>query len=726
MTDQDHASRISRELGFRLAQVAATTALLAEGATVPFIARYRKERTGSLDEVAIAAIRDRLKQLCALEDRREAVVSSLEERDLMTADLRHAVAGAQTLAELEDIYLPYRPKRRTRATIAREKGLEPLAQAIFAQDPALDPQTLAESFVDPDRGVDDVEVALAGARDVIAETINESADSRGEIRRLFAAHSTIRSKVVEAKREEAARFRDYFDWSEPIAKMPAHRIHAILRAEKEGAVRVSIRPEEGTAIDKLERRFLRDRSAASDQVKEAVSDSYRRLMAPSIENEIRQTLKEKADQEAIRVFATNLRELLMAAPLGPHCVLAIDPGYRTGGKVVCLNEQGMLLTHTVIYPTGSEQERRTAGQTILDLVRTHKVEAIAIGNGTASRETETLVRGLALPSTIPVLLVNESGASIYSASELARQEFPDVDITVRGAVSIGRRLMDPLAELVKIDPKSIGVGQYQHDVHTASLQQALNDVIESCVNSVGVDINTASPSLLSRVAGLNARLAGNIVAFREQEGPFQERRQLLDVPRLGPKAFEQAAGFLRIRGGREPLDESAVHPERYATVRQMAADLGCAVADLMRDAALRGKIDPARYVSDGIGLPTLEDILGELAKPGRDPRESFEVFAFSEDVHAIEDLRAGMKLPGIVTNVTAFGAFVDIGVHQDGLVHISELADRYVTQPSSIVRVGQQVRVTVLDVDVPRKRIGLSLRSNPQQRKRKERSWEAA
>ena len=725
MTDQDHASRISRELGFRLAQVAATTALLSEGATVPFIARYRKERTGSLDEVAIAAIRDRLKQLCVLEDRREAVVSSLEERDLMTAQLRDAIAGAQTLAELEDIYLPFRPKRRTRATIAREKGLEPLAQAIFAQDSALDPQTLAASFVDPDRGVDDVEVALAGARDVIAETINESADSRAEIRKLFAARSTIRSKVVEAKREEAARFRDYFDWSEPIAKMPAHRIHAILRAEKEGAVRVTIRPEEEEAIDRLKRRFVRGRSAASDQVSAAVADSYRRLTAPSIENEIRQTLKEKADQEAIRVFATNLRELLMAAPLGPHRVLAIDPGFRTGGKVVCLNEQGMLLTHTVIYPTGSEQERRSAGQTILDLVREHEIEAIAIGNGTASRETEVLVRGLSLPPAVPILLVNESGASIYSASELARHEFPNVDITVRGAVSIGRRLMDPLAELVKIDPKSIGVGQYQHDVHAASLQQALNDVIESCVNSVGVDVNTASPSLLSRVAGLNAKLAENIVAFREQEGPFRARRQLLNVPRLGPKAFEQAAGFLRIRGGREPLDESAVHPERYETVRQMAADLGCAVADLMRDAALRGKIDLARYVSDEIGLPTLEDILSELAKPGRDPRKSFEAFAFSEDVHTIEDLQAGMKLPGIVTNVTAFGAFVDIGVHQDGLVHISELADHYVTQPSSVVRVGQQVRVTVLDVDVPRKRIGLSLRSHPQQRRRKERTWEA-
>jgi len=719
----DHAKKISRELGLRLAQVAAATALLAEGATVPFIARYRKERTGSLDELAITAIRDRLKQLCALEERREAVLSSLAERDLLTPELRASVTGAQTLAELEDVYLPYRPKRRTRATIARERGLEPLAQAILAQDPALDPRVVAESYVDPEKGVEDVEAALAGARDVLAETINESADSRAEIRKLFAKQSTLRSKVVEEKRQEAARFSDYFDWSEQIVKMPAHRIHAIFRAEKEGAVRVSIRPEENPAIDWLHRRFARGDSPAAQQVKAAAADSYRRLMAPSIENEIRQGLRDEADQEAIRVFATNLRELLMAAPLGPRRVLAIDPGYRTGGKVVCLDEQGTLLTHTVIYPTGSEQERRTAGQTILDLVREHQIEAIAIGNGTASRETETLVRGLPLPSTLPVLLVNESGASVYSASEIARREFPDVDITVRGAVSIGRRLMDPLAELVKIDPKSIGVGQYQHDVNPLALQQALDDVIESCVNSVGVDVNTASPALLSRVAGLNAKLAANIVSFREQEGPFVERRQLLGVPRLGPKAFEQAAGFLRIRNGREPLDESAVHPERYETVRQMAADLGCAVADLMRDAAVRGKIDPTRYVSDEVGLPTLTDILSELAKPGRDPRETFEAFSFSDDVHAIEDLRTGMKLPGIVTNVTAFGAFVDIGVHQDGLVHISELADRFVTHPSSVVRVGQQVQVTVLDVDVARKRIGLSMRTAP---RRKGRSSETA
>ncbi len=717
----DHAKKISLELGLRLAQVSATAALLDGGATVPFIARYRKERTGSLDEVAITAIRDRLKQLCVLEDRREVVLSSLVERDLLTSELHTAVTGAQTLSELEDIYLPYRPKRRTRATIAREKGLEPLAQAMLAQDSTLAPRSLAEAYVDPEKGVLTVDDALAGARDVVAETINESVESRAEIRRLFAKHSLLRSTAMDDRKEDASRFSDYFDWSEPIAKMPAHRIHAIFRAEKEGAVRVSIRPEEDPAIARLEQRFVHGGSAAAEQIREAAADCYRRLMAPSIENEIRSMLKEKADQEAIRVFATNLRELLMAAPLGPRRVLAIDPGYRTGGKVVCLDEQGMLLTHTVVYPIGSEQERRTAGQTIADLVREHKIEAIAIGNGTASRETETLVRSLALPAEIPILLVNESGASVYSASEVARQEFPEHDITVRGAVSIGRRLMDPLAELVKIDPKSIGVGQYQHDVDTSALQQALNDVIESCVNSVGVDVNTASPALLSRVAGLNAKLAANIVAFREQTGPFLERRQLMDVPRLGPKAFEQAAGFLRIRSGREPLDGSAVHPERYGTVRRMAADLGCAVADLMRDAALRGKIDPARYVSDDVGLPTLEDILAELAKPGRDPRKTFEVFAFSDDVHEIKDLRPGMKLPGIVTNVTAFGAFVDIGVHQDGLIHVSELADRFVSHPSSIVHLGQKVFPTVIDIDIARKRIGLSLRKPPHPRPRKQR-----
>ncbi|MBN1859556.1 RNA-binding transcriptional accessory protein [Candidatus Bipolaricaulota bacterium] len=715
----DHAKKVSLELGLRLAQVAATAELLDGGATVPFIARYRKERTGSLDEVAITAIRDRLKQLCALEDRRDVIVSSLADRELLTPELHAKVADAQTLTELEDIYLPYRPKRRTRAIIAREKGLEPLAQAIFAQDPAFDPQTAAESYVDPEKGVLTVDDALAGARDVLAEKINESMESRAEIRKLFAGHSTLRSTVIEENKGDAARFSDYFDWSEPIAKMPAHRIHAILRAEREGAVRVSIRPEEDPAIARLQRRFVRGKSAAAEQVLTAAVDGYRRLMAPSIENEIRSSLKERADQEAIRVFATNLRELLMAAPLGPRRVLAIDPGYRTGGKLVCLDEQGTLLAHTVIYPTGSDQGRRTAGQTILDLVRLHRIEAIAIGNGTASRETETLVRGLSLPAGIPILLVNESGASIYSASELARQELPDVDITVRGAVSIGRRLMDPLAELVKIDPKSIGVGQYQHDVDASALQQALNDVIESCVNSVGVDVNTASPALLSRVAGLNAKLAANIVAFREQRGPFLERRQLLEVPRVGPKAFEQAAGFLRIRDGRESLDGSAVHPERYDTVRKMAADLGCAVADLMRDAALRGRIDLTRYASNDVGLPTLEDILAELAKPGRDPRKTFETFSFSDDVREIEDLRPGMKLPGIVTNVTAFGAFVDIGVHQDGLVHVSELADRFVTHPSSVVHLGQQVHVTVIDVDPARKRIGLSLRKDAQSRNRK-------
>ena len=714
----EHFGRIATELLLSPRQVEAAAKLLDDGATVPFIARYRKERTGTLDEVAIAAIRDRLAQLRTLEERRESILASLAERELLTDELKQAIDAAQTLTELEDLYLPYRPKRRTRAMIAKERGLEPLADMLLAQDPSLDPRAEALAFVDPEQDVEDADAALAGARDIVAETVNETPAARREIRTLFESQGVLRTRVVSGKEADGATYRDYFAWEEPLAKAPGHRIHAILRAEREGVLRLSARPDDETAIERLHRRFVRGRGPASEQVAEAVEDGYKRLMAPSIENEVRAELKARADEEAVRVFAANLQELLMTPPLGQKRVLAIDPGLRTGGKIVCLDAQGRLLTHTVIRIIGSERERANAGQTIRDLASTYAIDAIAIGNGTGGRETEALVRSLDLGREVPIVLVNEAGASVYSASEIARHEFPDKDVTVRGAVSIGRRLMDPLAELVKIDPKSIGVGQYQHDVDSTRLNDALDDVVEHCVNAVGVEVNTASAPLLSRVSGLGPKLAENVVAHRDANGPFESRDALKKVPRLGPKAFEQAAGFLRIRGGDDPLDGSAVHPESYRIVRRMAKDLGCSVADLIRDASLRDRIDLERYVTDKVGLPTLTDILAELAKPGRDPRQAFEAFSFAEDVQTIEDLTAGMKLPGIVTNVVDFGAFVDIGVHQDGLVHVSQLADRYIEHPSSVVKVGQQVTVTVLDVDVERNRVGLSMRRDPKKRAR--------
>jgi len=714
----EHFGRIATELLLSPRQVEAAAKLLDDGATVPFIARYRKERTGTLDEVAIAAIRDRLAQLRTLEERRESILASLAERELLTDELKQAIDAAQTLTELEDLYLPYRPKRRTRAMIAKERGLEPLADMLLAQDPSLDPRAEALAFVDPEQDVEDADAALAGARDIVAETVNETPAARREIRTLFESQGVLRTRVVSGKEADGATYRDYFAWEEPLAKAPGHRIHAILRAEREGVLRLSARPDDETAIERLHRRFVRGRGPASEQVAEAVEDGYKRLMAPSIENEVRAELKARADEEAVRVFAANLQELLMAPPLGQKRVLAIDPGLRTGGKIVCLDAQGRLLTHTVIRIIGSERERANAGQTIRDLASTYAIDAIAIGNGTGGRETEALVRSLDLGREVPIVLVNEAGASVYSASEIARHEFPDKDVTVRGAVSIGRRLMDPLAELVKIDPKSIGVGQYQHDVDSTRLNDALDDVVEHCVNAVGVEVNTASAPLLSRVSGLGPKLAENVVAHRDANGPFESRDALKNVPRLGPKAFEQAAGFLRIRDGDDPLDGSAVHPESYRIVRRMAKDLGCSVADLIRDASLRDRIDLERYVTEKVGLPTLTDILAELAKPGRDPRQAFEAFSFAEDVQTIEDLTAGMKLPGIVTNVVDFGAFVDIGVHQDGLVHVSQLADRYIEHPSSVVKVGQQVTVTVLDVDVERNRVGLSMRRDPKKRAR--------
>ncbi len=713
---------IATELAIGQGQVAAVAMLLDDGATVPFISRYRKERTGLLDEVTIMAIRDRLRQLAALDQRREAIITSLSERELLTDELQSAINAADTLTTLEDLYLPYRPKRRTRAMIARERGLEPLAKQLFEQDPLLNPAGEAQQYVDPEKDVADVEVALAGARDILAEMVNETSEARAEVRRLFETTGIIATTVIEEKREEGEAYRDYFDWHEPLAKAPGHRIHAMLRAEREGVVRLSTRPDEEQAVTLLERRFVRGDRPASEQVSLAVADGYRRLMAPSLENEVRARLKERADEEAVRVFVANLEQVLMAPPLGSKRVLAIDPGFRTGCKVVCLDAQGQLLSHTVVQILGSANNREHSGQTIIDLVRDYKIEAIAIGNGTASRETEAFIRSVNLSPSVSIVLVNESGASIYSASDVARRELPDQDVTVRGAVSIGRRLMDPLAELVKIDPKSIGIGQYQHDVDPVLLRGALDDVVERCVNAVGVEVNTASPSLLAHVSGLGARLAENIVAHRDANGPFLTRKDLKKVPRLGPKAFEQAAGFLRIRDGNDPLDASAVHPESYGIVRRMAADLGCTVADLIRDEDLRKQIDLNRYITDEIGLPTLVDILAELAKPGRDPRNRFEAFSFSEDVHDIADLEPGIKLPGIVTNVVSFGAFVDIGVHQDGLVHISQLADRYVEDPSRVVRVGQTVTVTVLDVDEKRRRIALSMRLNPEIDDRRARS----
>jgi uncharacterized protein len=709
---EKHISKIAKELHLSARQVQATAELLEDGATVPFIARYRKEATESLDEVAITSIRDRKEQLEELDKRRDAIIQSLTERDLLTDELNDKISAAETMSELEDIYLPYRPKRRTRATIAREKGLELLAVMILAQDtnPAIDPAAEAAAFVDEEKGVASVEDALAGARDIIAEIINEDQETRSRMREHFAEKAIISSTVAKDKEEEGAKYKDYFKWSEPVTAAPSHRVLAMLRGEKEGYLRLNITPSEDEAQVILQRIFVKSDIPASEQVSLAAQDSYKRLLAPSMETELRAELKSRADKEAVKVFAQNLRELLLAPPLGQKNVLAIDPGFRTGCKVVCLDKQGKLIHNETLYPHNGDKASEEARQALRKLCERFRAEVIAIGNGTASRETETFVRSLNL-ANIAIVMVNESGASIYSASEVAREEFPDYDITVRGSVSIGRRLMDPLAELVKIDPKSIGVGQYQHDVDQGELKKSLDDVVVSCVNGVGVDVNTASKQLLTYVSGLGPQLAKNIVSFRNENGPFSSRKQLKKVKGLGPKAFEQAAGFLRIRNGENPLDASAVHPESYHIVDMMSVELGCKVTDLMQDELLRKKIKIEKYASDKIGLPTLRDIMDELAKPGRDPREKFEPFQFAEGIEKIEDLKIGMKLPGIVTNVTAFGAFVDIGVHQDGLVHISQLADKFVRDPNEVVKVHQKVSVTVLDLDIPRKRISLSMKS---------------
>lgn len=703
---------IAEEINQPINYVRAVAELLAEGSTIPFIARYRKEMTGSMDEVNIAAVRDRLEQLQELDKRREAVITSIEKQGFLTPELLALLARAKTLAEVEDIYLPFRPKRKTRASMAKEKGLEPLAQKIFDQE-KFDLDAFAQSFINTEKGVADLEEALAGARDIIAEWVSENPETRKNLRELFWKEGTVSAKVVKSKETEGQKFKDYFDWSEPISKAPSHRLLALRRGEKEGILTLDIFPPEESATELLERQYIKGANAATEQVKLAVHDSYKRLLRPSLETEIRMESKMKADEEAIKVFATNLKELLLAAPLGQKNVLALDPGFRSGCKVVCLDRQGKLVHHDVIYPHEPQREKSKAAALIKNLCEKFEIEAIAIGNGTASRETESFVKSIGLPNKIIVVMVNESGASVYSASDVAREEFPDKDVTVRGAVSIGRRLTDPLAELVKIDAKSIGVGQYQHDVDQTKLKQGLDDVVISCVNSVGVEVNTASKELLSYVSGLTPALARNIVEYRNQNGPFKSREELTKVTRFGEKVFEQAAGFLRIREAENPLDASAVHPESYEIVNRMAKDLNCSVKDLMTSAELRKQLDLKNYISEKTGLPTLTDIVTELEKPGRDPRKVFEVFSFTEGVNTIEDLKLGMKLPGIVTNVTNFGAFVDIGVHQDGLVHISHLADKFIKDPNEAVTVQQKVMVTVVEVDVPRKRIGLSMKSDP-------------
>ena len=710
MNNNTFISRIAEEQNINNNQVQAVASLLSEGATIPFISRYRKEATGSLDEVAVMAVRDRLNQLMELKERKEAILKSLEKHGHLTDELREKVLAAESMTVLEDLYLPYKPKRRTRAIIAKEKGLEPLALIIFEQKGA-NPVKEAESFIDAEKGVESVEDALAGARDIIAEIINEDDKARARLRNLFFTKAVIKSRVASDMEEKGAKFRDYFDWEEPVAGVPSHRMLAMRRGESEDFLNLDILPDEDEATAILENLFVNGEGDDSAQVKIAIKDCYKRLLSRSMETETRLHAKERADTEAIKVFVDNLRQLLLAPPLGAKSVMGIDPGFRTGCKLVCLDPQGKLLHYDTVYPHMSEKKALAETGKIKSLCEEFDIEVIAVGNGTAGRETEAFVKAVPFSKPVQVIMVNESGASIYSASEAAREEFPDHDLTVRGTVSIGRRLMDPLAELVKIDPKSIGVGQYQHDVNQKALKQALDDVVMSCVNGIGVDLNRAGTQLLTYVSGLNAGVAKNIIAYREDNGPFMSRQQLTEVPRLGPKAFEQSAGFLRIIDGENPLDASAVHPESYYIVDAIAKDLEATVVDILKKPDVRDQIDISKYVTDSVGIPTLNDILDELAKPGRDPREKFEAFTFADGIEKIEDLRPGMKIPGIVTNITAFGAFVDIGVHQDGLVHVSRMADRFVKNPADIVKVQQKVTVTVLEVDLARKRISLSMQS---------------
>lgn len=706
MESNKNIKLIAARLGLHDWQVENTIRLMDDGASIPFIARYRKEMTGSLDEVRLLHIRDEYTRLKELDARRETIIRTIEEQEKMTPELRERIDAAVTMAELEDIYLPYRPKRRTRATIAREKGLEPLA-AIILEQKENDPLLKAEEFLND--MVKSVEEAVAGASDIIAEWVSEDEKARKQLRRLYEKEAVIFSKVVKGKESEGIKFSDYFDWSEPLRKCPSHRLLAMRRGEDEGILRLSVEPDEKNAVDLLLSIFIRGKNASSELVETAVRDSWKRLLASSMETEFRNISKEKADHEAIEVFADNLKQLLLAPPLGEKNVLAIDPGFRTGCKVVCLDRQGNLLHNETIYPHPPQNETALSVKKILTLVNAYKIEAIAIGNGTASRETEEFIKWVKLDRNIQVFVVSEAGASVYSASKVAREEFPDYDVTVRGAVSIGRRLMDPLAELVKIDPKSIGVGQYQHDVDQQKLQSSLDEVVVSCVNAVGVEVNTASRHLLTYVSGLGPQLAQNMVDYRTANGPFASRTELMNVKRMGAKAFEQCAGFLRIRNAENPLDSSAVHPESYHIVEKMAADLGCGIRELMTNDEKRKAIRLEKYITPATGLPTLKDIMEELAKPGRDPRSTIKEFRFA-DIHTMEDLVPGMIVPGIVTNVTKFGAFVDIGIKQDGLVHISNMSSSYVSDPSKVVKLHQHVMVKVLDVDVERRRIQLSMK----------------
>ena len=710
MTDISICLKIAKTLAISAKQVSATVELLDEGGTVPFISRYRKEMTGSLDEVQVLDIKNEVERLRELEKRKEAILHSIESQGKLTEELERKIKDAETLSTLEDLYLPYKPKRRTKATMAREKGLEPLALFILEQTSS-DLLTEALKFVDKEKEVETFEDALEGARDIIAEIISEDAAAREGMRNLFIRSGSIQSNVIYGKEEAGEKFRDYFEWQEPLMECPSHRMLAMRRGQNECILALDIVVDNELALEQLKKQFIKTKNDCGEQIPLAIEDGYERLLQPSIESEMRSFTKEKADEKAIVVFADNLRELLLASPLGQKSILALDPGFKSGCKVVALNAQGKLLEETVIYPHEPQRQVTVAQHVVLAFCAKHNLEAIAIGNGTASRETEQFIREIELlPKEIPVIMVSESGASIYSASEVAREEFPEYDLTVRGAVSIGRRLADPLAELVKLDPKSIGVGQYQHDVDQVALKRKLDDVVMSCVNGVGVELNTASKQLLSYVSGVSSALAKNIVEYRNTNGAFKSRKELLKVARMGDKVFEQCSGFLRIRDGVHPLDKSAVHPESYPIVEKMAKDLKCSIDDLINDKELRKKINLNSYVTDKIGLPTLKDILNELEKPGRDPRKSFEVFSFDDNVHKISDLREGMRLPGIVTNVTNFGAFVDIGVHQDGLVHISQLSDNFITDPNTVVKVGQQVWVHVTECDVNRKRIALSMK----------------
>jgi len=702
-------SLLSSELNIDVKQIKSTLALLNDGATIPFIARYRKEVTGSLDEVQVAQIRDRYKQLLELDNRRKVILETISEQGNLTTELAQKIENALTIYELEDLYLPYKPKRKTKASMAREKGLEPLAKLIMIQNSQ--PLTsYTTRFVNPKLGVESIEDALSGARDIIAEWISEDNSVRSRIRNLFKNEAVIATKLAKGKEEEAAKYQTYFDFGEKISKAPSHRILAMFRGESEGLLKLTLEPDSEIAIELIERKFVKSSNEAGQQIQKAVKDSYKRLIQPSIETEMRQLLKEKADLEAIRVFGENLRQLLMSPPLGQKTVLALDPGFRTGCKVVVVNPQGKLLHNETIYPHPPQSQQREASAKVLRLVEQYKVEAIAIGNGTAGRETETFIRKIPFKTDVVAIVVNENGASVYSASAIARAEFPNYDITVRGAVSIGRRLMDPLAELVKIDPKSIGVGQYQHDVNQTQLQEQLNQVVESSVNKVGVEVNTASKELLAYVSGIGPTLAQNIVDYKNENGPFISKAQLKKVPRFGDKAFEQAAGFIRINDAKNPLDKSAVHPESYSIVEKMAKKIGCSVDDLMHKDDLRKQIVPSEFVTEKVGIPTLTDIIAELAKPGRDPRAKFDLFEFDQRVHRMDDLEQGMILPGIVTNITNFGAFIDIGVHQDGFVHISHVANKFVSDINQELKLNQKVIVKVLSVEIDRKRIGLSMK----------------